>query len=370
MSGGLKSPLQKALRVQLLRWFAAVRRPFPWREEPTPYRVLVSEIMLQQTQAIRVIDFFERWMARFPSFQALAAASEADVIKTWEGLGYYSRARALHAIATIVCSTYNGLLPSTSEELLALPGIGPYTAGALLSFAFHQRAIAIDANVARVLGRCFGEKDKKKLPALLNKLLPHDEPWKFLEALIELGALCCCRLPACTKCPIAAHCYSCAHPDLLAPPQPSQKIIRLFRDVCVFRYAASVLVVKRSGKTIMSGLHEFPFFETMPEGRSPQELCDHIESTLHCTPVRILPMASVTHSFTRYRATLYPAIVEVTSPFDFQDGLWMPPERLSDLPFSSGHRKVLQALRGFRPLSILVEGTVHVEPGDLKPFGS
>lgn len=326
---------------ELTRWFAAVRRPFPWRENPTPYRVLVSELMLQQTQAARVVDFFERWMQKFPSVEALALASEAEVIKAWEGLGYYSRARSLHAIAKIVCATYNGTIPSTHEALLRLPGIGPYTAGAILSFAFHKRAVAIDANVSRVLVRYFGETQREKLLALLETVLPDEEPWFFLEALIELGALVCRRIPGCSECPLSSNCRAKGNAELIAPASPSKKVLRLFRDVCLFHYVGSILVVKRSGRAVMSGLYEFPFFDSMPRGRSPQELVEHIERSLSCSSMGVIRMGCVAHTFTRHRATLYPAIVQVSEPFDFEDGAWIKTHMLSDLPFSSGHRKVL-----------------------------
>ena len=186
----------------LLEWFEANKRVFPWREHPTPYRVWISEVMLQQTRAQVVVSYFDRWMKRFPNVEALAAAPIEEVIKIWEGLGYYSRARNLHKGAQEIVRKHGGRIPNTREALLELPGLGPYTAGAILSFGFHQRATAVDGNVLRVLSR-FGwiAEDigkiaaRRKIEALAESLLDEKKPWVSAEALIELGATICLPQP-------------------------------------------------------------------------------------------------------------------------------------------------------------------------------
>lgn len=195
----------------LRRWFRRTGRALPWRATRDPYRVLVSEAMLQQTQVSRVLDYYDRFLARFPTMDALAAAQPAAVRESWEGLGYYARARNLHAVARRVRE-----LPSKPEELRALPGIGAYTAGAVASFAFEQRAALVDTNVARVLQRAFAPRadfrttrGQKRLWAIAESMLPRTgrATWTHNQALMELGALVCtARVAKCGECPVRVYC--------------------------------------------------------------------------------------------------------------------------------------------------------------------
>ena len=194
-------------------WFCLNRRAFPWRENPTPYRVWVSEVMLQQTRASVVVSYFERWMALFPDVGALAAAPLEKVIKAWEGLGYYSRARNLHKGAKQIVETWGGVLPSERGQLESIHGLGPYTVGAILSFGFRQRAAAVDGNVTRVLSRYLlieenvcKQPAKQKISRSAEALLDEREPWVTVEALIELGAMVCTPKPRCDACPLQKGC--------------------------------------------------------------------------------------------------------------------------------------------------------------------
>ena len=182
----------------LKAWFLKEKRDLPWRENASPYWVWVSEVMLQQTQVSVVVPYFIRWMKKFPTISALAAAQCEDVIKTWEGLGYYSRARNLHKGAQTIVSNYNGKLPKTRNELLAIKGLGLYTANAILAFAFKKKAAPVDGNVRRVLARYDGvyesidkTKVQKEIQSRAEKLLPERQSYLISEALIELGALIC-----------------------------------------------------------------------------------------------------------------------------------------------------------------------------------
>jgi len=193
------------------KWFRKNGRALPWRETRDPYRVLVSEAMLQQTQVSRVVDFYDRFLERFPSLEALAKAPPKRVRESWEGLGYYARARNLHALSRQVSE-----VPSEPAELRALPGIGPYTAGAVASFAFERRAALVDTNVARVLRRAFAPRanfktarGQKKLWAIAEEILPRTgkATWTHNQALMELGALVCtARVAKCGECPVRPHC--------------------------------------------------------------------------------------------------------------------------------------------------------------------
>jgi A/G-specific DNA glycosylase len=225
---------------QLHEWFEANQRDFPWRVQKTPYRVLVSEIMLQQTRATVVVPYFEKWMEMFPTVQALAEAPLEQVIKAWEGLGYYSRARRLHAAAIYLVLKFGGSLPETKEDLASIPGLGPYTVGALLSFAFQKRAPAVDGNVARVLARYFLIEEniqkataKRKLEQLAEKFLDEKKPWVTAEALIELGASICSRKPQCEVCPLQQSCLGrqSGKAEYLPLQGPSASTTSLFRSV-------------------------------------------------------------------------------------------------------------------------------------------
>jgi len=200
----------RALRA----WFRANGRDLPWRRTRDPYRVLVSEAMLQQTQVSRVVDYYERFVNRFPTLEALASAPSRRVRESWEGLGYYARARNLHALARQVAD--DGGLPSQPEALRALPGIGRYTAGAVACFAFERRASLVDTNVARVLRRAFAPRadvtsarGRNKVWAIADALLPRTgkQAWTHNQALMELGALVCtARVARCGECPVRRHC--------------------------------------------------------------------------------------------------------------------------------------------------------------------
>jgi len=198
----------------LLTWYRAQGRDLPWRRTGDPYHILVSEIMLQQTQVDRVLPKYLEWLEKYPSFEALASAPEHDVVQTWRPLGYNIRPRRLQSIAREAVTQYGGQLPSDEETLLSFKGIGAYTAGAVMSFAFGKRAAILDTNVARVLFRVFvGTGDpkshamRKHLWAVSRTVLPHKHVFDFNQALMDFGAtVCTARKPLCTTCPMRRHC--------------------------------------------------------------------------------------------------------------------------------------------------------------------
>jgi len=207
---------RRRFRRRLLTWYGANGRDLPWRQTDDPYHILVSEVMLQQTQVDRVVPKYHEWLAKYPSLEALASAAEADVAETWRPLGYNIRPRRLHAIARESVTRYGGQLPSDQETLLSFKGIGAYTAGAIRSFAFRQRAAILDTNVARVLFRVFvGRGDAKahamrrRLWAISEALVPHKNVFDFNQALMDLGAtVCVARKPKCEMCPMTKSCRS------------------------------------------------------------------------------------------------------------------------------------------------------------------
>jgi A/G-specific adenine glycosylase len=209
-------PARQRFRRRLLTWYRANGRDLPWRHTDDPYHILVSEVMLQQTQVDRVLPKYHEWLGRYPSLAALATADEADVTETWRPLGYNIRPRRLHAIARESVVRYGGELPSDEKTLLSFKGIGAYTAGAIRSFAFGQRAAILDTNVARVLYRVFvGRGDqkahamRKRLWALSAALVPHKHVFDFNQGLMDLGAtVCVARKPRCAACPMTGMCRS------------------------------------------------------------------------------------------------------------------------------------------------------------------
>lgn len=329
----------------LKHWFEMEKRIFPWRKNPTPYRVWISEIMLQQTRAVVAAPFFERWMRRFSSIGDLSKASEEEVIKLWEGLGYYSRARSLLRGAQYLETHYGGLLPSSYEALLKIPGIGPYTAGAILSFGFRKRAIALDGNVMRVIARlyCYEEEiDTTTFRTFayekMNNLLPDTDASSTMEAFIELGATLCNRNPICKLCPLKEICVGYQKDKVLHLPKKKKKIpiTYLTRIVPVIFYKNYFLLRMESKDKVMAGLYEFPYFE--------QEV--DLEKFYPGKLKKKNRLLDVSHSFTRYKALLVPTIWEAEEKKEIKEYNWIYYEKMESLPFSAGHRKILKQVRG------------------------
>ncbi len=318
---------------ELKTWFLKKRRVLQWRENASPYAVWVSEVMLQQTQVAVVVEYFERWMQRFPSIEALAAASVDEVIKEWEGLGYYSRARNLHAGAKFLVEHYGGKLPSTREELAHVKGLGPYTIGAILSFAFHQKAAAVDGNVKRVLSRYFTRHEG--IWEIAEEILPSEEPWLIVEGLIELGAMVCKKQPQCWECPLQERCRGFQQGLQSDFPRKEKTLERicLERDVFVIVYEGELLVKKGKAGKVMADLYEFPYLEREKQG-----------FPFSFRAKKITKLSEVQHHFTRYKAKLYPGLWEALEKIELLDYDWISWQNIKQYPFSSGHRKILTQL--------------------------
>lgn len=340
--------------TQLKSWFQHQKRELPWRENPTPYAVWVSEMMLQQTQVAVVIPFYERWMKRFPTLEALAKAPLDSVLKEWEGLGYYSRARYLHEGARYVMENFAGQLPASEHHLTKIKGIGPYTKGAILSFAFHQRKAAVDGNVMRVLSRYYCvESDIKSraaretISSLAEEMLPLKEPWIISEALIELGATVCGKSPQCGICPLKKSCRGYAEGKAQILPIKSKKMATtfLYRAVGVILFGNDLLIRQNEKGKVMSDLCEFPYFDiecTNLENISTKHL---IQQQLPFKLVWKKEFETVFHSFTRYRAQLFPHFFVAKDIKNIPGYTWINIDKLKKLPFSSGHRQIFSKLQ-------------------------
>ncbi len=266
---GALPAVQRTVLESLLPWFLQNARDLPWRRNRTPYRVWISEIMLQQTRVDQVIPYYRRWMKAFPSWSALASAPQSDVLKLWEGLGYYSRARNLHAAAQTVVEVYGGKAPATTAELKKLPGIGSYTAAAIASLAFNVDAAVVDGNVIRVLSRLFAfggdtksAAGKKQMQAWADALLVKGRAGAFNEAMMELGALVCLpKSPKCPACPMRSVCAAFAKGAPVKFPMTKKKgkVPHIIVGAAVtMNRKGEVLIAQRKQDDMLGGLWEFP----------------------------------------------------------------------------------------------------------------
>lgn len=342
--------MMKKFDTQSLKnWFLENKRDLPWRDTQNPYAVWVSEVMLQQTQVAVVIPYFLRWMERFPTIRSLAESPVDEVIKLWEGLGYYSRARNLHQGARYIVEHFDGKLPNNEKDLQQIKGLGPYTIGAILSFAFHQKKAAVDGNVLRVIARCFDLDDdiakqttNKKFRTLVESILPENESWIINEALIELGATVCQRKAQCTMCPLQGCCLALkkGRADELPIKSKGPKTTHLCRSVAVIEYKRKFLVRRGKKGEIMADLYEFPFFEKT----DLLETMELVQAHYGLKPVSSARLPQVTHSFTRYQVKLEPTLIVVRQMIHLTDFEWLTLDEMKALPFSSGHRRIFQCL--------------------------
>jgi len=308
--------------------------------------------MLQQTEVSVVLPYFLRWIERFPTFESLAEASMDEVIKEWEGLGYYRRARNLKKAAEKVCRDFGGYLPSTEKELRQIDGIGEYTAAALAAFAFKQRTIALDGNVLRVASRLFGihldittTQARRALKEKLMDHLPHERAWEIAEAWIELGALVCKKQPECTLCPLRERCYAYQHNLTEKLPVRKERVqtTRLFRAALLIRYDGEVLVCKGEEGKVMGELYEFPQLELTSSTFSVDQLVERAKKKWGLSLTPVTPLDEVRYGFTRYTVRLFPWVFQANESVEIPNGMWQKESKLVELPFSSGHRRALGA---------------------------
>ena len=319
----------------LLRWFARHRRDLPWRRSDggprEPYHVWLAEVMLQQTQVGTVVPYYRRWLERFPTLKDLAEAPLDDVLKLWEGLGYYSRARNFHRAAQAVMRDHAGRIPDTVEALLALPGVGRYTAGAIASLAFGRDAPVLDGNVRRVLCRLFAleggiGRDRARLETdlwrLSESLLPKGRAGEFNEALMDLGATVCTpRAPSCSVCPLATSCraYANGNPEAYPtrrarPPLPHKSIL----TAVVCAPDGALLLAQRPAEGLLGGLWEFPGDEVEETAMlSVKKMAAQLRRILRGATGLRVPVkpgdfaGQVRHAFTHFRITRHVAVVRL-----------------------------------------------------------
>ena len=349
------------IQQKLLAWFSANQRDFPWRLTYDSYQVWISEIMGQQTQMDRVVVYFKRWIRQFPDVAAVAGATEQEILKAWEGLGYYSRAKNIQRTARVLVNDYGGRIPADLNDLLGLPGIGPYTAAAILSIAYNKPSPLLDANVERLFSRLLDlDHPVKKAPApaglrmLAGDLLPEGRARLFNQALMEFGALVCRpKRPKCTNCPLRSHCLALQHDtvDLRPVVAAKGKKIEIEMACGIIIRQGKVFIQQRMGDDVWGGLWEFPGGRLrageLPEQAARREIMEETEFSV--SGVRFF--ATVVHHYTKYRVTLHGFICRLhgknSTPVLHAASRyrWVSVADLSEFPFPAGHRQLVVRLR-------------------------
>jgi A/G-specific adenine glycosylase len=342
-----------AIARALLRWYDRTRRDLPWRRDPTPYKTLVSELMLQQTTVAAVIPYFERFIARFPSLRSLAAASEDQVTALWSGLGYYARARNLRRAAVAAVGEHGGELPRTEGALGELPGLGPYTAAAVAAIAFGARTFALDGNGARVMARLGGVSDSIDLPATRLRLraagmreVPCGRPGDFTQAVMELGATVCTpRNPRCDDCPVRASCAARAAGTVGEIPRRTKRAARpVVRVACAcVTDGARVLLIRR-GEGLLAGTWSLPeaVVATAAGSAAACDVARRVAAELGVRAASVEHHGSVRHVFTHRDVTAEVFRIEVAPAGRARAGQrWVAPAGMRELGVSSFTRKTV-----------------------------
>ena len=352
------SKQRRELARRLLAWFRTSARDLPWRKTNDLYRIWISESMLQQTQVATVIGYYERFLAAFPDVTSLATASEEQVLRLWEGLGYYRRARQLHAAARIIAAKFGGEFPTSFEDVRSLPGIGRYTAGAILSIGLDQRQPILEANTIRVLSRLTAFRGdtastagQRFLWSVAERILPRKDAGTFNQALMELGSeICTPRVPACERCPVAKLCPTFAMGLQAIIPSPKKR--KQYEEV-----TEAAIVISRGSKVLLrqcapgerwAGLWDFPRFavQSSSDSGSSDELRVKTAALTGVTAEPHELLTTIKHGVTRFRITLlcYRAAYQSTAkrgPAKSTTALkWVGPQELLALPLSTTGRKI------------------------------
>lgn len=333
------------MQEKLLDWYHNNHRQLPWREDHNPYKIWLSEIMLQQTQVATVINYFNKFISRYPTIYDLAKAEEDDVLKLWEGLGYYSRARRLIPCARMIINDYHGQFPSLYSEMIKLPGIGSYTAGAILSIAYNIKQPAVDGNVMRVFSRLYEMEDdlsKSKTKSVfelkVKETLPHDVR-HYNQALMELGATICTPKPKCAICPIREFCAAYKNDRVLKFPVKSRKIKKKIQEiiVCIIEHDGLLLIEKRPSEGLLASMWGFPCFES------------NCEISLEDYDLEVLDQEKLfmeKHVFTHiiWEMTVIRVNVRKRKRTDFPKTKWILKDDLKDYPLPTAFKKLLKRL--------------------------
>jgi A/G-specific adenine glycosylase len=344
----------------LIGWFTNEKRDLPWRRERDPYRIWVSEIMLQQTRVDTVIPYYEKFMEQFPSLDEFANADEEKILKAWEGLGYYSRVRNLQSACKEVQANYGGKVPNTPKEIANLKGVGPYTAGAVLSIAYGVPEPAVDGNVMRVLSRILSiyediakPSTRKIFEDAVRKLISHENPSYFNQALMELGALICTPTsPSCLLCPVREHCTAFESGIQKELPVKSKKTkvkdVQLVSSILTDKNGR-ILIHKRPETGLLANLWEFPNFEILSElKRGQADFLDQLKSNFDVDADLIENLGSIEHVFSHLKWYIQIYSGKITSDVQETSRLKLVSlDELESYAFPVSHQKMLQQFLEF-----------------------
>ncbi len=343
----------------LLEWYAVYARRLPWRDHPDPYAIWISEIMLQQTRVETVIDYFTNWMQAFPDIETLANSSEQDVLRQWEGLGYYSRARNIHKTARILQSEYDGQLPTDPQTLQKLPGIGRYTAAAISSIAFGMDQAALDGNIRRILSRIFDISLPIRTPAaeklfweLAEENLPSGQAGDYNQALMDLGAtICLPGKPRCLLCPLQQHCLAYKRGvQEQRPVIPEKKPIPHYIVIAaILQRDQRFLLAQRPAKGLLGGLWEFPGGKQEENETLPAALQREIMEELGCQISVGADFGEYQHAYTHFRVTLHAFFCSIVKgepqAIEASQLAWVTLQQLSEYPMGKIDRRIAEQLR-------------------------
>ncbi len=345
----------KQFQLDLLTWFYGNKRDLPWRKDQDPYKIWVSEIMLQQTRVETVIPFFNRFLERFPTIQALAYADEGDVLKAWEGLGYYSRARNLQAAVREVQEQYEGVVPDTKEEISKLKGVGPYTSGAILSIAYGKPEPAVDGNVMRVISRIFAsyediskQKTRVTIEKIISELISVEDPSAFNQGLMELGALICTPTsPSCSICPVQGHCLAFAqNVQLEIPVKAKKKQPKEKKLICAFirNEKGQVLIHQRPQTGLLANLWEFPNVEVTEDIALSDQLKQFLNNEFYLETSVGNEIFHVEHVFShlKWDVTIYEVELLSNGQQENERARWVTAGDISAYAFPVSHQKIMK----------------------------
>ncbi len=354
-----KEKQTKQFQKKLIHWYRQSGRKLPWRESGNPYHIWVSEVMLQQTQVATVTPYFQRFLKAFPTIEKLAAADQQQVLKLWEGLGYYARARNLQKAARVVVEKFGGKIPVNYDGFRALPGVGPYIAAAVQSIAFNQPYAVVDGNVKRVLARMFAVKspvnDNKSLKIfqeIADATMDKTRPAVYNQAIMELGALICRpRNPLCAKCPVDSFCRAFQTQSVNEFPYRKKrvKIPERHFAIAVIRKGEQLLIIRRPEKGLLGGLWEFPGGELIA-GESAERACLRVIKETTAIEIKSLYLLThIQHIFTHFKLSAdvftcddHSGKVKLAFGTDFR---WVMLQKIDHFPFPNAHQKIIRALR-------------------------
>jgi len=347
----------KTLQQSLREWYQTQGRDLPWRQTTDPYRIWVSEIMLQQTQVKTVIPYYYRWLETFPDISTLAESSLQTLLKQWEGLGYYARARNLYRAAQIIVNDYNGIFPQQLADVLSLPGIGRTTAGGILSAAFNEPLSILDGNVKRVLARLIAldtppKKAINQLWELSDQLLDQNHPRDYNQALMDLGAtLCTPKQPSCLLCPWREFCQAFQYNLQTEIPMrtPSSPLPHKQIGVAViWNQQGEILIDRRLQEGLLGGLWEFPGGKIEEQETIPACIEREIKEELGITVEVGDHLITINHAYTHFRVTLHVHHCRYLSgdpqPIECDEIRWVKPDQLAEFPFPKANTRIIQAI--------------------------